>query len=68
MGDDPEAIALEPVVDRAGKIAPGRIRLDDRQGTLDGHGGDSLADGGRRVIASGLASGNRLRSRASESV
>src|SRR5258708_3209289 len=45
LRDDAEALALEPVVDRAGQIAPGRVRLDDRQGTFDGHGRDSMACG-----------------------
>ena len=37
LRDDHEALLLEPRVDLAGEVTPGRVRLDDRQGALDGH-------------------------------
>src|SRR5215469_9769419 len=37
LRDDPQAALLEPVVDGAGQVAPGCIRLDDREGAFDGH-------------------------------
>src|SRR3546814_2721950 len=37
-GDDAEAGLLEAVDDLARDIAPGGIRLDDREGPFDGHG------------------------------
>src|SRR3546814_11095132 len=37
-GDDAEAGLLEAVDDLARDIAPGGIRLDDREGSFDGHG------------------------------
>jgi hypothetical protein len=36
-GDDTQPRAFEAVDDLAGKIAPGRIRLDDREGPFEGH-------------------------------
>jgi hypothetical protein len=36
-GDDPEARALKAVDDLAGDVAPGRVRLDDREGPFEGH-------------------------------
>src|SRR3546814_19652918 len=36
-GDDAEAGLLEAVDDLARDIAPGGIRLDDREGSFDGH-------------------------------
>ena len=37
LSDDAQPAPLEAVVDRAGKIAPGRVRFDDRQSPFDGH-------------------------------
>ena len=51
LGDDPQALLLEPGVDLAGQVPAGRVRLDDREGAFDGHG-IALAD---RDLASGRA-------------
>src|SRR5271156_654222 len=37
LSDDAEPALLEAVVDRAGKIAPGRVRFDDRQSPFNRH-------------------------------
>src|SRR5215475_7164264 len=58
LRDDPQAALLEPVIDRAGQVAPGRIRLDDREGAFDGHCNTRSSWGGR-VIAAARRGGNQ---------
>ena len=45
LRDDPQAGLLDHGIDRAGEIAGGRIRLDDRKGTLDRHRRDPFGRG-----------------------
>ena len=42
LGDDAQARGLELGVDRAGQVAPGGVRLDDRERALNGHRWASL--------------------------
>ena len=37
LGDDAQARVLDPGVDLAGQVAPGCVRLDDREGAFNGH-------------------------------
>src|SRR3954451_19412527 len=57
LGDDPQPVLLEAIIDRPGQIAAGGVRLDNRQRALDGHG-HGLSSRKARVIAAGAASGN----------
>jgi len=56
LGDDAQALLLEPGVDLAGQVPAGRIRLDDGERAFDGH--KSLFRERAGLIDRGFEAGN----------
>ncbi len=49
LRDDPQPRVFDHGVDLAGDVAGGGVGLDDRESTLDRHGGSPLNDGTGRI-------------------